>query len=170
MRAGRCRGAVFTKVTVSSTSGPGATDERQNFANWYSYYRKRMLTMKTTVGLCFSGRLTTVPCGIYGNQLYRNGYREFKFLNIGDFTSTQRPVGIPNCTHQLRVEGRHYVHPPTKVGRIYAGKSVPIPYSIPANRISLSSPPMDFGIRVLDRMGWECRRQQDGAGTPRPPI
>jgi type IV pilus assembly protein PilY1 len=33
----------FTKVVVSATSGPGATDERQNFANWYAYSRTRAL-------------------------------------------------------------------------------------------------------------------------------
>jgi len=45
--------SVFTKVTVSATSGPGGTDERQNFANWYSYYRTRMLMMKSSTGLAF---------------------------------------------------------------------------------------------------------------------
>ena len=29
----------WTKRQVTSTSGPGNTDERQNFANWYSFYR-----------------------------------------------------------------------------------------------------------------------------------
>lgn len=45
---------VFTKVIVSSTSGPGGTDERTNFANWYSYYHTRMLMMKTSTGKAFS--------------------------------------------------------------------------------------------------------------------
>lgn len=46
-------GGLFTKVTVSATSGPGATDERTNFANWYSYYRTRLLMMKTATGRAF---------------------------------------------------------------------------------------------------------------------
>lgn len=33
----------FTKVVVSATSGPSGSDERQNFANWYSYSRTRAL-------------------------------------------------------------------------------------------------------------------------------
>ncbi len=45
---------VFTKVVVSATSGPGGTDERTNFANWYSYYRTRLLMMKTAAGRAFS--------------------------------------------------------------------------------------------------------------------
>lgn len=35
---------VYTQVT--STSGRGGTDERVNFANWYSYYRKRSYLAK----------------------------------------------------------------------------------------------------------------------------
>ena len=33
---------------VSATSGPGGTDERQNFANWYSFFRTRNLMTVTT--------------------------------------------------------------------------------------------------------------------------
>ena len=46
-------GGFFTKHTVSATSSPTATDERTNFANWYSYYRTRLLMMKTATGLAF---------------------------------------------------------------------------------------------------------------------
>ena len=55
---------LFTKVIVSATSGPATvdingdgvisaadSDERQNFANWYSYYRTRLLMMKSSTGL-----------------------------------------------------------------------------------------------------------------------
>jgi type IV pilus assembly protein PilY1 len=45
---------VFDKITVSATSGPGGTDERTNYANWYSYYRTRMLMMKTAVSRAFA--------------------------------------------------------------------------------------------------------------------
>lgn len=46
----------FTKVQVTSTSGtgPAGADERQNFANWYSYYRTRMLATKTASLKAFS--------------------------------------------------------------------------------------------------------------------
>ncbi|MDN5850753.1 MAG: hypothetical protein L0H63_14130, partial [Nitrococcus sp.] len=33
--------ACYDQVIVSTTSGPGNTDETQNFANWYSFYRSR---------------------------------------------------------------------------------------------------------------------------------
>ena len=44
----------YQKVVVSATSGVGDTvDERQNFANWYSYYRKRVYVTKTAATLAF---------------------------------------------------------------------------------------------------------------------
>jgi len=54
-----CTGSItnescYKKVTVSATSGPGGTDERQNFANWFSYYSTRNLMAKTAAGRAFS--------------------------------------------------------------------------------------------------------------------
>ena len=42
------------KHIVNSNSGPGGTDERQNFANWFSYYRIRILMMKSGAGRAFA--------------------------------------------------------------------------------------------------------------------
>jgi type IV pilus assembly protein PilY1 len=41
--------SCYRKVVVTATSGPGNTDERQNFANWYSFYRVRHLLMKSSL-------------------------------------------------------------------------------------------------------------------------
>ncbi|MBU3059511.1 pilus assembly protein [Pseudomonas indica] len=54
-----CDGTVndddcYSLVTVSSTSGTGGTDERQNFANWYSFYRNRELATQSAANLAFS--------------------------------------------------------------------------------------------------------------------
>jgi len=46
--------ACYTKVTVSSTSGPGSTDERQNFANWYSFYRTRHFAVVSSADIAFN--------------------------------------------------------------------------------------------------------------------
>ena len=44
----------YKKVVVSTTSGVGDTvDELANFANWYSYYRKRVYVTKTAATLAF---------------------------------------------------------------------------------------------------------------------
>lgn len=44
----------YSKVQVSATSGPGGVDERTNFANWYSYYRTRLMSAKASMTLAFS--------------------------------------------------------------------------------------------------------------------
>ncbi len=54
--------ACYTQVTVSATSGtgPAGADERENFANWYSYYRTRNLASKSAAGRAFRGLPTNV--------------------------------------------------------------------------------------------------------------
>jgi type IV pilus assembly protein PilY1 len=94
----------YSKVSVSSSSGPGGTDERVNFANWYSYYHSRVLTAKTGSSLAFSllntaprvgyGRLnqgsTTSVDGIAGLNLttINRGVRPFIDYSPGDSTAT----------------------------------------------------------------------------------
>lgn len=134
----------FTKVTVSSTSGVGGTDERVNFANWYSYYRNRMLMMKTAAGRAFS------PIG----NSYRVGFMTINnnvapdILNFATFDSTQKSSfysllygAVPGGYTPLRMAL-------SNVGRIYAGKVTslygttitdPVQYSCQQNFTILST-------------------------------
>lgn len=41
----------YRKVTVSNDSGLNGSDERQNFANWYSFYRSRSLAAQSATNL-----------------------------------------------------------------------------------------------------------------------
>ncbi len=43
--------SCYSLVWVGATSGPGGTDEQQNFANWYSFYRTRYLATITALHL-----------------------------------------------------------------------------------------------------------------------
>ena len=43
--------SCYSLVWVGASSGPGGTDERQNFANWYSFYRTRYLATITALHL-----------------------------------------------------------------------------------------------------------------------
>ncbi|HEX2659191.1 MAG TPA: hypothetical protein VHU40_13000, partial [Polyangia bacterium] len=47
-------GGTWTRKLVSATSGPGATDERLNFAIWYTYYRTRLHLIKSAASLAFT--------------------------------------------------------------------------------------------------------------------
>lgn len=75
--------SCFTTTTVSATSGPSrvrpelgnitSTDERTNFANWYTYYRTRINTAKAGISRAF---------GLAGTGMYL-GYGA---LNSGSST------------------------------------------------------------------------------------
>ena len=86
----------FSRVDIASsvTSYPkgserpdcaGATctydEEMTNYANWYSYYRTRLLMMKTAVGQAFAG--------VTGN--YRVGYTKLSEA-MGESTMSQKPA------------------------------------------------------------------------------
>jgi type IV pilus assembly protein PilY1 len=147
--------SVFTKVIVSATSGPGGTDERTNFANWYSYYHTRILMMKTAAGRAFSnlnknyrvGFMTinstkpSVPMGTFADWTAADPISSHP--NDAATSSTQRSTwyatfyGItPNNSTPLR-QALSYA------GRYYAGKlsgiADPLQYSCQQNFSILST-------------------------------
>ncbi len=128
---------VFQKVTVSNTSGPGGTDERQNFANWYSYYRTRILTAKTAVGRAMA--TLSEP----GN--YRIGYRVLNATGTNASHAIDDFCAAGECTQRTNIYTKLYKAVPSggtplqkalsEVGRMYAGKtgSDPVQYSCQQN-------------------------------------
>ncbi|HEY6513675.1 MAG TPA: PilC/PilY family type IV pilus protein [Burkholderiaceae bacterium] len=166
--------SVFTKVTVSSTSGtgPAGADERTNFANWYSYYRTRMLMMKTATGLAFKSI----------DDRYRIGYMSLNnnvspsFLNLSAFDGTQKNAwyaklygASPNNSTPLR-------EALANAGRMYAGKITtlngatvndPIQYSCQKNFTLLSTDGYWNGNAGFEADGSTDVGNQDAA-YPRP--
>jgi type IV pilus assembly protein PilY1 len=63
-------GTKFTKVIVFTLTA----SQKTNYANWYSYYRTRLLMMKTLTGQAFQP-LTSVP-GIGFSTLHDTGADE----------------------------------------------------------------------------------------------
>ena len=134
----------WTRVIVGARSGPGGADETQNFANWFSYYRTRMLAMKTAVGRAFAqldgnfrvGFSVTSEPGIDSS---RSG-----FLRIADFTGEHRRrfyeqlyAVVPMSSTPLRAAL-------SKAGRLYAGRLLtgtddPVQYSCQQNYAILST-------------------------------
>jgi type IV pilus assembly protein PilY1 len=132
---------VFTKKTID-TSSPAA--EQTNLANWYSYYRTRMLTMKTAAGRAFKNI----------DSKYRVGYSTIgytgvdstnrDFLKVADFDATQKAKFYDKLykaspTHWTPLRGAL-----AKAGRIYAGKLLtgvddPVQYSCQQNFTILST-------------------------------
>jgi len=109
---------LFEKKVVSSTSGPGGTDERTNFANWYSYYRTRINMMKTASGLAFKDLDDKFRVG----YMTLNTNTNTSFLNINDFTATQKQSFYTSLYSGIPSNGTPLRSALASAGRIYAGK------------------------------------------------
>jgi type IV pilus assembly protein PilY1 len=156
---------VFTKITISTVA------EKQNFANWFSYYRTRMQMMKTAAGLAFR------PI----DNHYRVGFMTINnnvspdFLNFATFDAAQKSAwytklynASPNNSTPLR-------EALSNAGRIYAGKLTtlygsavtdPVQYSCQQNFTILSTDGFWNGSTTYNLSG-STVGQQDGT-EPRP--
>jgi type IV pilus assembly protein PilY1 len=120
MSGGTNPGANWEKVTVGSTSGPGGTDERTNFANWYSYYRTRIMMMKAAGSRAFVqlgsqfrvGLITINPGGTVSVNRY---------LPIADFDSTQKASWFTKLFSQDASGGTPLREALSRAGRHFAG-------------------------------------------------
>jgi type IV pilus assembly protein PilY1 len=127
-------GITFTTDVFPETSPAKLT----NFANWYSYYRTRMLMMKTSAGQAFSGL----------DNGYRAGLMQINnsvssMVQLGTFETTKRDdwytalyAAVPNNSTPLR-------EALANAGRYYAGKQSsvtdPAQYSCQQNFTILST-------------------------------
>ncbi|MDB5772916.1 MAG: pilY1 [Burkholderia sp.] len=132
---------VFTRKTIDASS-PAA--EQTNYANWYSYYRTRMLTMKTAAGRAFRNI----------DDKYRVGYSTIgytgvdstnrDFLKIADFSAAQKELFYSKLYKAAPTHWTPLRPALAKAGRIYAGKLLtgaddPIQYSCQQNFTILST-------------------------------
>jgi len=134
----------WIKIIVSSSSGPNGSSEMQNFANWFSYHRTRILTMKTAVGRAFSQLDGNFRVGYSAISEQGVGANSAGFLRIADFDSTHREAFynklyavVPKASTPLRAAL-------AKAGRLYAGKlqsgsDDPVQYSCQQNFALLST-------------------------------
>lgn len=165
---------VFTKVTVSATSGPGSTDERTNFANWYSYYRTRMNMMKTATGLAFKSLDDRFRVGF----MTLNNNTTTAFLNIADFNATQKASFYTSLYGSNPDNGTPLRAALSAAGRMYAGKLTsyksenntrtftvtdPVQYSCQQNYTLLSTDGMWNGGNGVQLDGSTAIGNQDGA-------
>lgn len=131
--------AQYTKVLV-----PGTSSEAQNFANWYSYYRTRMLTMKTSAGKAFKSIIDNYRVGYSTIGYTGTDTANADFLQIADFNTTQKNSWYTklygaSATHWTPLRAAL-----SKAGQIYAGKLLtgandPVQYSCQQNFTILST-------------------------------
>ena len=118
------RYGFFQRVEVPETS-------YQNYANWYSFYRTRFLSLKTASSLAFADLGSSRRIGfITTNPSYYLGANEF--VPIGQFDSTQSAkffYALFNSNVNLE-EGSRLRQTLSRVGRYYAGKNSGINYGM----------------------------------------
>ena len=134
--------AVFTKKVVTSTSGPSGADERQNYANWATYYRTRMLMMKTSVSLAFRGIDSKYRVGF--NTIRSKNVNGTGFLDIADFDATHKANFYSALNASTPTDSTPLRGALSKVGQYFANKrsgqaSDPVQYSCQKNFHILST-------------------------------
>lgn len=158
---------VFTRVDVTSTS-----DESTNYAIWYSFYRKRMLVMKTAATQAFKNINNSFRVGFSTISYTGADSANAGFLAIDDFNAGaggQREKFYTKLTGASGSSGTPLLGALSKAGRIYGGMlgSDPVQYSCQQNFTLLStdgywnSESTGYGAYALDnstKVG-----QQDGA-------
>lgn len=167
----------FTKIQVSATSGPGSTDERQNFANWYTYYRTRILMMKSATGRSFAGISAAYRVGFITINP-SSPVSSSKYLAISDFDATQKgnwyaklysqSVGSSTPLREaLSRAGRHFAGIQTGINSGMSGD--PVQYSCQQNFTILTTDGFWNGNAGMTLTGGSIG-SQDGniAVTPRP--
>jgi len=159
--------SVFTKVTVTAVS-----TEAQNFANWYSYYRKRYLLMRTAMGRAISTLDSNYRVGF--STIYDTHAQDgvTNFVDVNDFTSDQKtkfysnlytvmPSGGTNLPDALSEAGRYFAH------KIAGQTEDPVQYACQRNFTLMStdgywnSNSKDYALDGTTRVG-----EQDAAETP----
>lgn len=188
----RYSSSIFTAVDISKESAT----QQQNYANWYSYYSTRILLMKTSIGLAFSGIDAKYRVGftVINNQTTNPSvlhyYSGTRFLNPAEFDGAPLPSAAvsqkqafydnlystnPTLSTPLRgalsLAGQYYAHKAN-------GQLVdPVQYSCQKNFTILSTDGYwntggesnytpKFGPYKLDNN--TPVGQQDGNGTARP--
>jgi type IV pilus assembly protein PilY1 len=148
------------------------TTHMQNFANWYSYYRYRMLMMKTAAGIAFK------PV----DEKFRVGYmtinnnNNYDILNFAPFDTAARSAwytklyaATPNNSTPLRQAlanvGRIYAH---KLTSLYSTTITdPVQYSCQQNFTILSTDGFWRSDSAVQLNGSSAIGNQDGL-EPRP--
>ncbi|MDD5242203.1 MAG: PilC/PilY family type IV pilus protein [Sulfuricella sp.] len=165
----------YTKVLVPSTS-----TEAQNFANWYSYYRTRILSMKTAAGKAFKTIDSNYRIGFTTHSYTGVDSTNSEFLKIADFNYVGDGTGQKETWYSKLYSTSTNGGTPlraalSKVGRIYAGKLLtgandPVQYSCQQNFSILATDGYWNGDAGYQIDGTTAVGNQDGGTTARPML
>ncbi|MEO6920049.1 MAG: PilC/PilY family type IV pilus protein [Collimonas sp.] len=117
-------GATYPHATgrtdcTSSTTTCSYAEEMQNFANWFSFYRTRILMTKTSLGAAFSGI----------NNRFRVGFATINansnnFLAVGGFDTAQKIKWYTKLYAIVPSGGTPLIDALNQVGQYYSGNGI----------------------------------------------
>ncbi len=115
---------------------PWTAADQQNVANWHSYYRTRILMMKTASGRAFATVGDKYRVGF--TAISEKGTNSARFLNIKKFDATQKAAWYTLLYSQSASGYTPLRGAVSKAGRLYAGKLIsgntdPVQYSCQQN-------------------------------------
>jgi type IV pilus assembly protein PilY1 len=136
-------------------SGSTATctyaQEIQNFANWFSYYRTRILTMKTTMGQAFSGLSSKYRVGFstINNSSTSGNPTGQHFKSVADYSDAVKTAWFTELYSINPDKGTPLQKALARVGSYYSGSGMgysggvgeddPVQYSCQSNYAILST-------------------------------
>jgi type IV pilus assembly protein PilY1 len=175
--------ARFTRVLVTSASA-----DIQNYRNWYTYYRNRMLMAKSATSLAFRSIGDRFRVGFTTISSTRVSGSDF--VDVADFDTTQKgtfytnlsgasPGGYTPLRGALSKAGRYYAKAGTQADGT-AQTYDPVQFSCQKNFAILTTDGYwntdnevtgtGAGSYGPDRLDRTDVGQQDGGGTPRPML
>ena len=156
---GATGGGTWTRVVVGAS-------ERQNFANWYTYYRTRMALTKSAISLAFTpltdsfrvGFITVYP----KTSPSAASIDTSKYLAISDFNTTQRGLWFDKVFSQVPDGSSPAREGLARVGRHYAGKTDGINTGMTGDPVQYSCQ-QNFTIMTTDGY-WNDQQESPGGG------
>ncbi|SFM31806.1 pilus assembly protein [Variovorax sp. OV329] len=146
------KAATRTDCGNASATSCSFAQESQNFANWFSYYRTRMQSAKTALGLAFSAldAKSRVGFSTINNNAGQDNDSGANFVPLADFDSAQkqrwydqlygiRPTGGTPLVPALDRAGRYYTSGSMPGAAGAASRSDTVPLSCTPNYTILST-------------------------------
>ena len=109
-------GFLVNGVAAANPSGRTYAQEMANFANWYAFYRTRILSMKAASGIAFSALDQNSRVGFH--TLWENSTL---FTNVKDFTTANKQAWLTNAYKVIPNDGTPLPDAMWRVGELFAG-------------------------------------------------
>ena len=109
-------GFLVNGAAAANPSGRTYAQEMANFANWYAFYRTRILAMKAASGIAFSALDQGSRVGFH--TLWENNAL---FTNVKDFTAANKQTWLTNVYKVRPNGGTPLPNAMWRIGELYAG-------------------------------------------------